>query len=142
MLLVYLFPVVDRVLAKLPILMNKHRIDIERYAHPTVDDTQFEDETDSQAPQSLCTVEVRGMKPTTSDDAIEMYFETKRACGYRANVDKFDSSEREDQGVIYITFENEAGVLMNVFCTANYQFKYNNEYMIDIHSFVFWHFEI
>ena len=102
----------DRVLNKLPLLLNKQKIDIERYKPPTADDTQSEDETDthSQAPQSRCTVEVRGMKPKTSDDAIEMYFETKRACGYRANVDKFDPSEREDEGVIYVTFENEAGI--------------------------------
>ena len=59
------------------------------------------EEEDSQGP--LCTIEVRGMKDTTSKDSVEFYFENKRSGG--GDVEEV-KGEVED-GVLLVTFVDE-----------------------------------
>ena len=53
--------------------------------------------------EPLCTIEVRGMKDTTSKDSVEFYFEHKRSGGGEVEEVK---GEVED-GVLFITFEDK-----------------------------------
>ena len=49
---------------------------------------------------SLCTIEVRGMKETTSKDSVELYFESKRSGG--GEVEEVNGEVEE--GLMLITF--------------------------------------
>ena len=60
-----------------------------------------EEEEDSQGP--LCTIEVRGMKDTTSKDSVEFYFESKRSGGGEVEEVKGEVEE----GLLLITFANK-----------------------------------
>lgn len=60
-------------------------------------------EADEQSSSSLCTIQVSGMKETTSKDTLEFYFHNKKSGG--GGVKKVNG-EVED-GVLLITFENE-----------------------------------
>ncbi|XP_021355425.1 uncharacterized protein LOC110451632 [Mizuhopecten yessoensis] len=61
----------------------------------------------SEKTTSGCTIEVRGMDKQTSNDTVELYFESKRAVGRPVDIENFDASKREKDGVIFITYENE-----------------------------------
>ncbi|XP_021355424.1 uncharacterized protein LOC110451631 [Mizuhopecten yessoensis] len=61
----------------------------------------------SEKTTSGCTIEVRGMDKLTSNDTVELYFESKRAVGHPVDIENFDASKREKDGVIFITYENE-----------------------------------
>ncbi|OWF37130.1 Eukaryotic translation initiation factor 4 gamma 3 [Mizuhopecten yessoensis] len=61
----------------------------------------------SEKTTSGCTIEVRGMDKLTSNDTVELYFESKRAVGRPVDIENFDASKREKDGVIFITYENE-----------------------------------
>lgn len=60
-------------------------------------------EADEKSPSSLCTIQVSGMKETTSKDTLEFYFHNKKSGG--GGVKKVNG-EVED-GFLLITFENE-----------------------------------
>ena len=52
------------------------------------------------------TIEVRGINTSTTDDAIEMFFESKR----RSGGDTVEKITRDtDNNVAYVTFENAQG---------------------------------
>ncbi|XP_069118193.1 uncharacterized protein [Argopecten irradians] len=55
--------------------------------------------------KNSCTIEVRGMSQHTSDDTVELYFESRRAAGQPVDIEKFNASKREKDGVIFITYE-------------------------------------
>uniref|UniRef100_A0A8B8E892 Poly [ADP-ribose] polymerase n=1 Tax=Crassostrea virginica TaxID=6565 RepID=A0A8B8E892_CRAVI len=93
---------VSRVLQKVPLLFNKKQIHVEEVR---LDGQKVEkEEEDSRGP--LCTIEVRGMKDTTSKDSVEFYFENKRSGG--GDVEEV-KGEVED-GVLLVTFVDEKTV--------------------------------
>ena len=65
-----------------------------------LDGQQIEKEEDTQSP--LYTIEVRGMKDTTSKDSVELYFENKRSGGGEVKEVKGEVEE----GLMLITFTN------------------------------------
>ncbi|XP_021358903.1 uncharacterized protein LOC110453967 isoform X2 [Mizuhopecten yessoensis] len=104
--------VVKRVLQKLPFLLDKKQIKVELFVPESCNsgamgkDSSEEETSDKEETKPSCTIEVRGMKETTSIDTIELYFESKKAAGKPFDIVKLDDSEREE-GVIYITYETE-----------------------------------
>ncbi|XP_033731448.1 LOW QUALITY PROTEIN: uncharacterized protein LOC117321077, partial [Pecten maximus] len=52
-----------------------------------------------------CTIEVHGLNKQTSDDTVELYFESKRAAGQPVDIEKFDTSRRKNNGVVFITYK-------------------------------------
>ena len=52
------------------------------------------------------TIEVRGIKTSTTDDAIELFFESKRRSG-GGPVEKV--TQDKDNNVTYVTFEEPLG---------------------------------
>ncbi|XP_021358914.1 uncharacterized protein LOC110453970 isoform X2 [Mizuhopecten yessoensis] len=103
---------VERVLQKLPLLLEKKQIKVERFVPESYNsgamgkDSSEEETSDKEKTKPSCTIEVRGVKETTSIDTIELYFESKKAAGKPLEIVKLDHSEREE-GVIYITYETE-----------------------------------
>ena len=95
------FSAVSRVLQKNPLLFHKTLLHVEevRFDGQRVDLEKGEDE----AQEPLCTIEVRGMKDTTSKDSVEFHFENKRSGG--GNVEEV-KGEVED-GVLLVTFVDE-----------------------------------
>lgn len=100
-----LFTVVSSVLQKAPLLFNKKQIHVEEVR---MDGEKMEKEGDGEAEDEAagprCTIEVRGMKESTSKDSVELYFDNKRKSG-GGEVEEV-KGEVED-GVLYVTFENE-----------------------------------
>ncbi|XP_061194415.1 protein mono-ADP-ribosyltransferase PARP14-like isoform X2 [Saccostrea echinata] len=92
--------VVSSVLQKAPLLFNKKQIGVEQVR---MDGKKVEKEAEENT-GPLCTIEVRGMKETTSIDSVELYFDNKRKSG-GGGVDEV-KGEVED-GVLYVTFEDE-----------------------------------
>ena len=68
--------------------------------HATHTATQAHDVWDGK------TIEVRGLNTSTTDDAIEMFFESKRRSG-GGPVEKV--TRDTDNNVTYVTFENTKG---------------------------------
>ncbi|XP_062593153.1 protein mono-ADP-ribosyltransferase PARP14-like, partial [Saccostrea cucullata] len=95
--------VVSSVLQKAPLLFNKKQIGVEQVR---MDGKKVEKEAEENT-GPLCTIEVRGMKETTSIDSVELYFDNKRKSG-GGGVDEV-KGEVED-GVLYVTFEDEETV--------------------------------
>ena len=56
--------------------------------------------------ENTCTIEVRGMKPSTTQDTLEFYFESRRG----ANVDVEKIEFIEDKDMYLITFQEEEGI--------------------------------
>ncbi|XP_033729496.1 uncharacterized protein LOC117318642, partial [Pecten maximus] len=52
-----------------------------------------------------CTIEVHGLDKQTSDDTVELYFESKRAAGQPVDIEQFDTSKRKNDGVVFITYK-------------------------------------
>lgn len=104
-LVVLLFTVVSSVLQKAPLLFNKKQIHVEEVR---MDGEKMEKEAEGEAEDEAagprCTIEVRGMKESTSKDSVELYFDNKRKSG-GGEVEEV-KGEVED-GVLYVTFENE-----------------------------------
>ncbi|XP_061194345.1 protein mono-ADP-ribosyltransferase PARP14-like [Saccostrea echinata] len=96
--------VVSRVLQRIPLLFNKKQIYVEEVR---LDGKSVEKEAEEDTLGPLCTIEVRGMKETTSRENIELYFDNKKKSGGGGVEDV--KGEVED-GVLYITFENEKNV--------------------------------
>ncbi|XP_062619962.1 uncharacterized protein LOC134281522 [Saccostrea cucullata] len=92
--------VVSSVLQKAPLLFNKKQIYVEQ---GKMDGKKVEKEAEENT-GTLCTIEVRGMKETTSIDSVELYFDNKRKSG-GGGVEEV-KGEVED-GVLYVTFEDE-----------------------------------
>jgi len=106
--------VVDRILQKLPLLLEGKQIHVERYTSDSEEESEEDEvsknETDEEQ-ECTCTVEVRGMKETTTSDTLEFYFESKRAAGVRLDILKFDFTE--DDRVARIQYASEEGISMS-----------------------------
>ncbi|XP_033729448.1 formin-like protein 5, partial [Pecten maximus] len=100
--------VVDRVLQKLPLLLDKKQITVERFVPEKYNSgANVEEETsDKEESKPSCIIEVRGMSEKTSVDTIELYFGNKKAAGKNVEVVNVNDSEF-DEGVVYITYETE-----------------------------------
>ncbi|XP_060085669.1 cuticle collagen bli-1-like [Ylistrum balloti] len=97
--------VVDRILQKVPFLLEKKQIKVERFVPESYNSGSI-DESPKEETKPSYTIEVRGMKKDTSADTVELYFESKKPAGKFVDVVKFDDSEIDD-GVIYVTYETE-----------------------------------
>ncbi|XP_033729450.1 uncharacterized protein LOC117318593, partial [Pecten maximus] len=100
--------VVDRVLQKLPLLLDKKQITVERFVPEKYNSgANVEKETsDKEESKPSCIIEVRRMSEKTSLDTIELYFGNKKAAGKNVEVVNVNDSEF-DEGVVYITYETE-----------------------------------
>ncbi|XP_062600984.1 protein mono-ADP-ribosyltransferase PARP14-like [Saccostrea cucullata] len=96
--------VVPSVLERVPILFNKKQIFVEEVR---LDGMKVEKEADDDTLGPLCTIEVRGMKETTSKDNIELYFDNKKKSG---GGDVVEVKGEVEDGVLYVTFENESNI--------------------------------
>lgn len=105
------FLAVSCVLQKAPFLLRNKQIYVEEIR---LDGQKVDKEADEEFSGSLCTIEVSGIKDTTSKDSVEFYFDNKKSGG--GNVEEV-KGEGED-GVLLITFKNEqskwTGVLFEV----------------------------
>ncbi|OWF52052.1 Intersectin-1 [Mizuhopecten yessoensis] len=81
--------------------------DLEDHQTPGKQSSVNTEGDNSEKTTSGCTIEVRGMDKLTSNDTVELYFESKRAVGRPVDIENFDASKREKDGVIFITYENE-----------------------------------
>ena len=61
--------------------------------------------SDEMSDLPCCTIEVKGMKETTSEDTIVLYFESKKVTN--ADVTKIEFVE--DEKMYLVTFEDEEG---------------------------------
>lgn len=68
-----------------------------------LDKQKAEKEADKESPDPLCSIEVSGIKDTTSKDLVEFYFDSKKSGG--GGVEEVKGEVKD--GVIVITFENE-----------------------------------
>lgn len=96
---------------KLPLLLEGKKIDVEIFI-PESYDTENAAGDSSEEKEEMrpsCTIEVRGMKESTSRDTVELYFESRHAAGESVDILQFDDSERQEEGVIYISFETDEG---------------------------------
>ena len=66
-------------------------------------DGQRLEKEEEKARGPLCTIEVFGMKDTTSKDTLELYFESKRSGGGTVEEVKGEM----DDGVLLVTFVDE-----------------------------------
>ncbi|KAK3095440.1 hypothetical protein FSP39_014712 [Pinctada imbricata] len=103
--------VVARVMSRIPLVFNKKQIKVEIFQRE--DDNEKTDESDDDGDDDEeededdgCTIEVRGVKPSTTDDNIEMFFENKRKSGGEGEV-KMKKEEEDDEIVYYVTFESK-----------------------------------
>lgn len=60
-------------------------------------------EAENESPNSLCTIQVSGMKYKTSKDTLEFYFDNKKSGGGGVQRVKGEVND----GVLLITFENK-----------------------------------
>ncbi|XP_078312815.1 protein mono-ADP-ribosyltransferase PARP14-like [Crassostrea virginica] len=93
---------VSRVLQKVPLLLNKKQI----YVEGVCSDGQRLEKEEEKDRGPLCTIEVSGMKDTTSKDSVEFYFENKRSGGGAVEEVKGEM----DDGVLLVTFVDEKTV--------------------------------
>ncbi|XP_069139429.1 protein mono-ADP-ribosyltransferase PARP14-like isoform X2 [Argopecten irradians] len=95
--------VVDRILQKLPLLLDNKQIKVERF----VPERSSTGAASVEETRPSCTIEVRGINSETSVDTLENYFGNKKAAGKTVEVVRVDDSERDEQGVVYITYETK-----------------------------------
>jgi hypothetical protein len=73
----------------MPILFNKKVVEVEAYVEAAMDITEkefYDCDEDSQEHDITCTIEVRDMNTSTTEDAIMYYFESKK--GANTDVEK------------------------------------------------------
>ncbi|XP_063435915.1 uncharacterized protein LOC134716833 [Mytilus trossulus] len=103
--------VAERVISRMPLLFEKTKIDVEifvpRPATPYVeDDAQISGDEDTTDMPTEFVIEVRGMKPTTSEDTIRYYFESRKV----ANADVVKMQFIEEKEMYMIWFEEESAI--------------------------------
>ena len=92
----------------MPILFNKKVVEVEAYVEAAMDITEeefYDCDEDSQEHDITCTIEVRDMNPSTTEDAIMYYFESRKG----ANTDVEKIQFIEDKNMYLVTFEEEEG---------------------------------
>jgi len=96
--------VIKRILQKLPLLLEGENICVEEY----ISDVQVTKECCKS--DSSCTVEVSGMKATTSLQTLELYFESKRASG--EDLDNVQFEYVESERVARIKYASKEGMYL------------------------------
>lgn len=95
----------------MPILFNKKVVDVEAYrvndeaASDRREEKFYDCDEEPKEHDITCTIEVREMKPSTSEDTIMYYFESKRG----ANTDVEKIQFIQDKNMYVVTFEEEEG---------------------------------
>ena len=93
----------------MPLLFEKKLINVELYLPETEIEKEDEQSTGDQEVSDKPTeyaIEVRGMKPTTSKDAVMFYFEGRRG----ANADVVKIIFVEEKNMYMVWFEEEEGM--------------------------------
>ena len=93
----------------MPLLFNKKLINVELYTPVTQIEEEDEQSTGYQEVGDKPTeyaIEVRGTKPTTSEEAVMLYFEGRR--GANEDVVKIVFVEKENMYIVW--FEKEEGM--------------------------------
>ncbi|XP_062615772.1 N-myc-interactor-like [Saccostrea cucullata] len=96
--------VISSVLQKAPLLFNKKQIGVEQVR---IYEVNVNKKGAEKVSGPLCTIEVRGMRETTSIDSVELYFDNKRKSG---GGDLVEIKGEVEDGVLYVTFEDEETV--------------------------------
>ncbi|XP_071169373.1 uncharacterized protein [Mytilus edulis] len=103
--------VAERVISRMPLLFEKKKIDVEIFQPrpPTPDVEEDAEASGNEETIDMPTefvIEVRGMKPTTSEDIIRYYFESRKV----ANADVVKMEFVEEKEMYMIWFEEESAV--------------------------------
>ncbi|CAC5392514.1 Protein mono-ADP-ribosyltransferase PARP15 [Mytilus coruscus] len=102
---------VEKVLNKVPIIFGKTILEVEAYIpekslqNESTEEDCSSRESDFEA-ETVCTIEVSGMKKTTTEDTVMYYFESRKG----ANDDVKNIEFVEDKNMYLVTFENEEAV--------------------------------
>jgi len=95
----------------MPIVFNKKVVEVEAYtvnveaALDITEEELYDCDEDPQEHDITCTIEVREMKPSTTEDTIMYYFESRKG----ANTDVEKIQFIQDKNMYLVTFEEEKG---------------------------------
>lgn len=103
-------------------MFNKYVIEVGAYSPESQNDVDVKTveaafSLDKSSESSCCTIEVTGMKKTTSEDTIVLFFESGK--GAKADVTNIEFIEYKD--MYLVKFEDEKGIFLWSF---NYRAKF------------------
>ena len=105
----YVFLVAERVISRAPLLLQNKAIDVEIFnpcpSSPVIVEGGPDNGMAEYGSMDII-IEVKGMKPTTSEDTIMYYFESRK--GAKADVEKIIYKEEDNMYLLW--FKEESGM--------------------------------